>query len=266
MHEAAILQSVILQGEPVAVKVYQGKNFKADAILVHGFTGSKEDFDFIAPLLADRGYRVTTFDNRGQHQSAHSQRSDAYTASSIARDIIELASIIEMDKPHLFGHSLGGVIAQVCAADAPDIFASLTLMCSGPSAGPNPERLDFMLKNYPGHTMESAWNSFQSEGFIDHPRKDLMKSRWLVSDMRSVLTHAEILATFTSRTEEIAQSGLASHVIYGDRDDAWPFEMQHQMAADLSAPVTVISDAGHCPNEDQPAATAKVIADFWDLH
>jgi len=261
-----IQQNITLQGEPVAVKVYQSNNFKSDAILVHGFTGSKEDFDFIGPLLAERGYRVTTFDNRGQHESAHSQRPDAYTTASIARDIIELASIMKMAKPHLFGHSLGGVIAQVCAADAPDTFSSLTLMCSGPKPGPHTDDLQFMIENFSTHTMESAWENFQSEGFVNHPRKELMKSRWLASDMRSVLTHAEILATFPSRTKEIAATGIAAHVIYGDGDDRWPLEMQNQMADELSAPVTVIADAGHCPNEDQPATTAKAIADFWDLH
>ena len=257
---------MILQGEPVAVKIYQSSDFKADAILVHGFTGSKEDFDFIAPLLANRGYRVTTFDNRGQHESAHSQRPDAYTTASIARDVIELASIMKMEMPHLFGHSLGGVIAQVAAADAPGTFASLTLMCSGPKPGPHTGDLQSMLEHFPGHTMESAWDKFMSSGYIGHPRIDLMKSRWLASDMRSVLTHAEILATFPSRTKEIAATGIAAHVIYGDGDDRWPLEMQDQMAAELSAPVTVIADAGHCPNEDQPSATAKAIADFWDLH
>ena len=259
-------QSVILQGEPVAVKVYQSDNCKADAILVHGFTGSKEDFDFIGPLLAERGYRVTTFDNRGQYQSPHSLREDAYTTASLARDIIELVAHLKMDKPHLFGHSLGGVIAQVTAATAPDTFASLTLMCSGPKPGPNTSDLQSMLEHFPGHTMESAWDKFMSPGYIGHPRIDLMKSRWLASDMRSVLTHAEILATFPSRTKEIATTGIAAHVIYGDGDDRWPLEMQDQMAEELSAPVTVIADAGHCPNEDQPSATVKTIADFWDLH
>ena len=91
------LQQIILQEEPVAVKVYQSDTYKADAILVHGFTGSKEDFDFIAPLLVDRGYRVTTFDNRGQYQSPHSLREDAYTTASIARDIIEL--VVERHRP-----------------------------------------------------------------------------------------------------------------------------------------------------------------------
>lgn len=255
-----------MQSEPVAVKVYQNTTYKADAILVHGFTGSKEDFDFIAPLLADCGYRVVTFDNRGQHQSPHSLREDAYTTASIARDIVELATTLKMDKPHLFGHSLGGVIAQVAAATAPNTFASLTLMCSGPKPGPDTSDLQSMLEHFPGHTMESAWEKFQSEGFANHPRRDLMKSRWLASDMRSVLTHAKILATFPSRTNEIAASGIDSHVIYGDGDDRWPLEMQDQMARELSAPVSVIKDAGHCPNEDQPEATARAIAEFWDLH
>jgi pimeloyl-ACP methyl ester carboxylesterase len=266
MAQSATLQNITLQGEPVAVKVYRGDSYKADAILVHGFTGSKEDFDFIAPLLVDRGYRVTTFDNRGQYQSPHSLREDAYTTASIARDVIELANHLKMEKPHLFGHSLGGVIAQETAATAPDTFASLTLMCSGPKPGPHIGDLQSMLDHFPGHTMESAWKNFMSEGYIGHPRIDLMKSRWLASDMRSVLTHAKILATFASRTKEIAASGIAAHVIYGDGDDRWPLEMQDQMAEELSAPVSVVKDAGHCPNEDQPEATAKAIADFWDLH
>jgi hypothetical protein len=264
--QPAALQNITLQGEPVAVKVYQSDAYKADAILVHGFTGSKEDFDFIAPLLSDRGYRVTTFDNRGQYQSPHSLREDAYTTASIARDIIELATTLKMDKPHLFGHSLGGVIAQVTAATAPDSFASLTLMCSGPEPRSDKGDLEFMINNFPGHTMEGVWDKFMSQGYANHPRLDLMKSRWLASDMRSVLTHAKILATFASRTKEIAATGIAAHVIYGDGDDRWPLEMQDQMAEELSAPVTVIKDAGHCPNEDQPEATAKAIADFWDLH
>jgi pimeloyl-ACP methyl ester carboxylesterase len=90
-----------------------------------------------------------------------------------------------------------------------------------------------------------------------------MKKRWLANDPLSILEQAKDLSTFTSVIPEVAAEKIASHVIYGERDDAWPLSMQDQMAVDLSAPVTVIKDAGHCPNEDQPEATAKVIADFW---
>jgi pimeloyl-ACP methyl ester carboxylesterase len=52
-------------------------------------------------------------------------------------------------------------------------------------------------------------------------------------------------------------------VIYGENDDAWPLAMQDQMAAELGAQLTIISGAGHCPNEDKPEETAAVLANFW---
>ena len=66
------------QGE-LALKIYEPDQYKGDAILVHGFTGSKEDFDFIGPLLADRGYRVFTADNRAQYESPAAHDESAYS-------------------------------------------------------------------------------------------------------------------------------------------------------------------------------------------
>lgn len=257
-------QWVDIQGEPLAYLEYHPEEHRADAILVHGFTGSKEDFDLIAPLLAQRGYRVITFDNRGQHESAHSDRSDAYSTNSIARDVIELVSTFNLERPHLFGHSLGGVIAQRAVAQAPQIFRSLTLMCSGPQARPNPPFPIMVRDIFTGMEMEDIWRQYLNKDLTSHPRYELMKKRWLASDIRSVLTHADELINFTSVLPEVAAAKIPSHVFYGERDDAWPFSMQLEMAEILGAKVDVIADAGHCPNEDQPYATAKVIADFWD--
>jgi pimeloyl-ACP methyl ester carboxylesterase len=112
--------------------------------------------------------------------------------------------------------------------------------------------------------MQESWDEFAGVLYLNHPRKDLMKQRWLANDPHSIISQARDLATFTSVIPEVAATGISVHVIYGERDDAWPLSMQDQMAAELSAPVTVIASAGHCPNEDQPESTAKVIADFWD--
>ena len=56
---------VSIQGEPLATIVYQPEEIISDVVLVHGFTGSKEDFIDMAFLLAAQGHRVLTFDNRG---------------------------------------------------------------------------------------------------------------------------------------------------------------------------------------------------------
>jgi len=62
---------------------------------------------------------------------------------------------------------------------------------------------------------------------------------------------------------QLVATNVPIHVVYGENDDAWPLEMQDQMAADLSAQRTIIKDAGHCPNEDQPEDTVKVLTNFW---
>jgi pimeloyl-ACP methyl ester carboxylesterase len=256
-------QIVELSQGQLAINIFDPSEYRGDAILIHGFTGSKEDFDAIGPLLAARGYRVFAADHRGIHESLHSADGSTYSMEAYARDAIDIAKHFNLSSPHLFGHSYGGAVAQRAVLAAPELFASLTLFCSGPHSRENLGLSQLILERLPGKTMQESWDEFAGELYLGHKREALMKKRWLANDPLSILEQAKDLSTFTSVISEVAATKIASHVIYGERDDAWPLAMQDQMAADLSAPVTVIKDAGHCPNEDQPEATAKVIADFW---
>ena len=254
---------VDIQGEKLAVEIYEPKVRIADVVLVHGFTGSKEDFDLIGPLLADAGYRVLTFDNRGQHESAHSTRDDAYALDSLARDVVELVEHFGFEKPHLLGHSFGGLVSQRALVDSPQTFASLTIFCSGPHWIPDKPDLDATVHILKTYTMEESWYKFKEETDKLLPRYELYKKRWAASDPHSTHTMALHLQKTQPIISELIATKVPIHVIYGENDDAWPLAMQDQMAKDLSAPRTIIKDAGHCPNEDQPEDTAKVLASFW---
>ena len=256
-------QLVELSQGQLAINIFEPTEHKGDAILIHGFTGSKEDFDYIGPLLAARGYRVFAADHRGIHESPHSADKSSYSMDAYARDAIEIARHFKLSSPHLFGHSYGGAVAQRAVLAEPELFASLTLFCSGPHARKNLGISTIILEKLVGKSMQEGWDEFAESMYEGHQRRALMEKRWLANDPQSILAQAHDLSTFTSVIPEVAARKIASHVIYGESDDAWPLEMQDQMAVDLSAPVTVIKDAGHCPNEDQPEATAKVIADFW---
>lgn len=247
----------------LAINIFEPSQYKGDAILIHGFTGSKEDFDYIGPLLAARGYRVFAADHRGIHESSHAFDSSSYSMDSYASDAIDIATHFNLTSPHLFGHSYGGAVAQRAVLAEPELFASLTLFCSGPHARENLGISTIILEQLVGKTMQEGWDQFAAPMYAGHKRRALMEKRWLANDPRSILAQAHDLSTFTSVIEEVAATKIAVHVIYGESDDAWPLAMQDQMAADLSAPVTVIKEAGHCPNEDQPEATANAIADFW---
>ena len=248
----------------LAINVFEPENFKGNAILVHGFTGSKEDFDYIGPILAERGYRVFAADNRGSHESPHAQEVGSYSMQSHARDVVGIARHFELEDIQLFGHSFGGAVAQRAFLIEPRLFTSLTIFCSGPSAMPSAPYSELMLAKLSGKTMQEAWNEFAHELYETHPRAELMKKRWLAHDPQALLTQARELLEFSSVIPDIAATKIPAHVIYGESDDAWPHEMQNQMARDLSAKLTIIKDAGHCPNEDQPEKTAEVLAQFWE--
>ncbi len=266
MSELANSALINLSQGPLAIKIYEPANYRGDAILVHGYTGSKEDFDYIGPLLADRGYRVFTADNRAQHESPHAQDEALYSLEALARDIVDITRHYKLDRPHLFGHSLGGVIAQRSFVAAPELFRTLTLFCTGPSGQPDPKFAKEMQTKMIGKTMQETSDEFAAEMYATHPRRELMEKRWLANDPRWLLIQGETLMTFESVIPVIAATKVPVHVIYGEDDDAWPISMQNQMAADLSAPVSVIKNAGHCPNEDQPENAAEVIANFWDAN
>lgn len=257
-------QLVEIQGEPLAVQVYEPLVHKGDALFVHGFTGSKEDFLLLGPLLAQRGYRILTSDNRGQHESPHSERTDAYTIPSLARDAVALADHFGLERPHLLGHSFGGLVAQRAAVLAPQRWGSLTLFCTGPGAIPDSADLAATLATLQTKSMAQAWAEDRDAEARFSPMYEIMKKRWLMSDARSVMTHAQHLMAEPSIVDQVRATGMPVHVVYGENDDAWPLADQDEMARQLSAPVSVIKDAGHCPNEDQPAITAQVLAQFWD--
>jgi pimeloyl-ACP methyl ester carboxylesterase len=254
---------VEIQGEKLAVEIYEPKLHIADVVLVHGFTGSKEDFNLIGPLLADAGYRVLTFDNRGQHESAHSGREDGYQVQSLARDVIDLVDHFGFEKPHLLGHSFGGLVSQRALVDSPQSFASLTIFCSGPHYIPNKPDLAATIKIMETMPMKESWDRFREETEKLLPRYELYKKRWIASDPRSTHTMALHLRDAQPLIEQLIATNVPIHVVYGENDDAWPLDMQDQMATDLSAPRSIIKDAGHCPNEDQPEDTVKVLTSFW---
>ena len=256
-------QYVDIQGEPLAVQIYEPQNPKADVVLVHGFTGSKEDFADIGPLIATAGFRALTFDNRGQHESSHSRKADGYSMPSLGRDVIEISDYFQLRKPHLLGHSFGGLIAQQAVILSPDHWSSLTLMCSGP-AGRSDWLAEPQFINLNNDTKKEIWERVLEPERINNPRFSLLKKRWLSSDADSTMIYRDHLRRQPSLITQIAKLGVKSHVLYGENDDAWPLKEQDAMAHELGAKLTVLPNSGHCPNEDNPHLLVNELIRFWE--
>ena len=132
------------------------------ALLVPGYTGSKEDFLTILDLLADDSRRVVAIDMRGQFETPGADDPGGYAAAALGADII--AIMHATGARHLVGHSYGGLIGREAVlagtssagTGSSSEIVSFTLMSSGPAAlnGPRAKELRAMLALLGGHVGE----------------------------------------------------------------------------------------------------------------
>jgi pimeloyl-ACP methyl ester carboxylesterase len=135
-----------------------GVRERQPALLVPGYTGSKEDFLLILQALATAGRQVVAIDMRGQFETPGADDAAAYQLGALAADVALVADWLSEGHDsaaggddgrgvHLLGHSLGGLVTrEVLLAQATQI-SSLTLMSSGPGAlsGPRARVLQELL-------------------------------------------------------------------------------------------------------------------------
>ncbi|PSS04468.1 Aminoacrylate hydrolase [Actinidia chinensis var. chinensis] len=74
------------------------------------------------------GVEVCAFDNRGMGRSSVPTKKSEYTTRIMAKDAIALMDHLGWRKAHVFGHSLGAMIACKLAALVPDRVLSLALL------------------------------------------------------------------------------------------------------------------------------------------
>ncbi|MFD4606654.1 MULTISPECIES: alpha/beta fold hydrolase [unclassified Streptomyces] len=261
----------------VDMAVPAGAEPRGTVLLLPGFTGSKEDFNPLHEPLAARGYRTVAVDGRGQFESDGPVNDEsAYAQEELARDVLAQADALGTPV-HLLGHSLGGQIARAAVLLDHSPFASLTLMASGPAqiSVSQRQRVKLLRDALGVMSMAEVWEVIQATeppeetdtgagldaGLAD--QADL-RHRWLGHKPAQLLATGLQLCTEPDRVAELAARPLPFHVLSGARDDTWPVPLLDDMARQLGALRTVVEGAEHSPNCDQPPATARALAAFWD--
>lgn len=272
----ALTRTVELSHGPVAIldtAPPDGAPRRATALLVPGYTGSKEDFAAVLDMLADAGHRVVALDLPGQHESPGPDDPTRYTMPWLGEVVNELAATLGAEPVHLLGHSLGGVVARAAALAAPRRYRSLTLLSSGPAAiadnGVRQRRLQAVAPLLP-QGMAAVFDAMARFDAEHNPRPGVpaeleafYRRRFVASSAGGLLGMALALRDEPDRVAELAATDLPVLVCYGEDDDAWPPTAQDDMAKRLGARNAVIAGAAHSAATEQPAATAAVLAAFW---
>ena len=260
---------------PLAALDTGGEAVRGTALLVAGYTGSKEDFAPLLAPLADAGYRVVALDQRGQYESPGPDDPTAYSVAELGQDVVAVARALrdESGEPlHLLGHSFGGLVTRAAVLAEPGLFTSFTLLGSGPSklTGRRADLLDHLgpLLDQGGvalvhHTLEQVAMTDPQAQSVPAPTREFYGRRFLRNSEAGLRGMAEAMLTEPDRVTELARAGVPLLVAYGEADDAWLPHVQADMAARLGARHEVIDNAIHSPTVENPLRTVEVLLDFW---
>jgi hypothetical protein len=97
-------------------------------VLIHGWLSSAKinwDMPGTTALLA-KDHKVVTYDVRGHGSSDKPTREEAY-GPELVEDVVRLLDHLQIEKAHIVGYSMGGIVAGAFIAEHPDRVLSGTL-------------------------------------------------------------------------------------------------------------------------------------------
>jgi aminoacrylate hydrolase len=119
-----------------------------------------------------RDHRVIIFDQRGTGRSV--TRSKDFTTARLAQDVLALLRALDVNRTILLGHSNGGRVAQLLAADHPEMVDKLILASAGATHSgrgvPISLCIELVEKGYERATLDGFMRSgFSPDYLARHP-------------------------------------------------------------------------------------------------
>ncbi len=250
---------------------YEVRGLGEPLLLIMGYRGSGYMWgdELLAPL--SRFFQVITFDNRGTGDS--DKPNSVYTLPMMAEDAAGLLRYLDIPRAHVFGVSMGGMIAQELVLHYPKQVDRLILGCTN-CGGPNA-----ILP--PMHVLEKLLVP------PDMPREEAIRRQWPVMfNPDFVKHHPDVLDRLTARSMEhptplysairqamavqrfntygrLGQIVAPTLVVTGSADMIIPHENSLLLADRIpGATLEMLPGAGHAFFWEQPVEVVELLSEF----
>ena len=254
-----------------------GAEGRTPVLFIHGFTGNLRNWSLqVKALIAHGGYRTLSVDNPGHGDSSAPDDPSVYAMHNVADVLHQLAVGLDFAPAIVFGHSMGGAIAEEYAIRHPEHVKALVLVGSAGGAS-GAERADMatssdaLRDDYQRGGMGAVYDTRQARtpfpGYADLPqqtrdflRAEFMRTSWPGFEYGSRALH-ERAETLTA----LAGLHKPTLITHGSSES----DALKRVADDLALTIpgarrVVIPSAGHSPQFENAEAFNREMFTFLD--
>lgn len=263
------LERKVLQIDGFVVPYLQGGQGEP-LVLIHGFGGSKDNFNRVAYYLTNQ-YTVYSIDVPGFGASTRDMNADYVINTQIDR-VHEIIEKLGLQKPHIGGNSMGGWISGAYAAKYPDNVASVWFLAP---AGLVESRKSEVIQKFEqtGEIVLTASNREEFEKIVDVVmyERPAFAPGFVVDAMAARAAadqplHKRIYKDFKTVPSDLATALNASTykgpglIVWGKEDRVLHVDGAAELKTAMPGFDVILMDkVGHVPMMEQPE---QVAADY----
>jgi pyruvate dehydrogenase E2 component (dihydrolipoamide acetyltransferase) len=229
-------------------------------ILIHGFGGDLDNWLFNIDALSESA-PVYAFDLPGHGQSTKAVDNPGLT--TLVSAVTQLMDHLSIEKAHLVGHSMGGLVAGQTAIENPSRVASTTLICpAGLGSEINTDYIDGFVSSVSKKQLKPVLKSlFADESLVSRSMVDELLKYKRLDGVQSFLEALQSSLFANGKQSVTIESGLATldsptQIIWGAKDAVIPPSHANALSG---AEVTIIEDAGHMVQMEEASRVNELI-------
>ncbi len=241
----------------------EGPETAPPVVLAHSLGTRLELWDAVAARLA-RSFRVIRYDARGHGESAAPDA--VYSIGDFGRDLLNILDALNIPSAHLCGLSLGGMVGQWMAVNAPQRLRRLVIANSTAHAGP-PRMWEARIRHIRREGVASVADAvveswFTPEFRAAHPAQVAPVRRMIVETPAAGYMGTSCAMRDMDFRADLAQVRVPAMVIIGSKDRSTPPAMGELIASRLPGARREVLDCGHMSAIEMPEAFAGLVEGF----